>query len=217
MSNDRTEAPPARRRPTQLNVRVTSEEKELLQEAATRAGLTLRDFVLKAGLLAAHHLGPKEWGILRHDPQAIVSVLGQGPRIESEQPETVLTARMRNRCQAAAKGGAHKWADVGNELAIEAKSHPPPGIDDRTWYYEILELEAMLLGGHKHAALRWLGRHYPGVVAEIPGRAQSKVIEGAMAAAREGKVKTLPPKDALHRAKMQTLDAASDDEWGEAT
>lgn len=158
----------------QMNVWLTPEERDEIQQAARAIGMTTAEFVTEACRKAANELVPS------------------ARKPHSEEGEQLLSATLRRLCTTAERGGSVGYADVGYEFAIQAYLYPPDDIGDEDWLHEMYNFIDLLREGEQWAIVEWTTRHYPDLMAAVPARRRLQFAAGAIAANGDQRVQTPP-------------------------
>ena len=157
-------------------LRISTENKATIKEAATIVGKSLTTFITDAALKQAKQ-------VERRPPAR--GVHGGVP------------SWFRATCYEASKGGAGGYKIAGYKLASSLGKESPHDIEDDEWSEEIEKLKGLLDVAVKRSShgpytriddgapvIAWFTEHYPKAMALVPARRRDQFVAGVARGAR---------------------------------
>ena|SRR2546427_5550786 len=150
-----------------LILRIGTEEKELIAEAAGRSGESMTTLVQRAALKEAKKILSKKGG------KRIQQAAGR---------RTSVPSFFRAGCWEASRGGTNTYATPAWHLAIHVDEQIPYDVEQDEWSEQIAKLLDLCGKEDYDSIWQWFVDHYPKCMKLVPIRRKEQFVKGILRA-----------------------------------
>lgn len=141
-----------------LVIRIEGEVKRQLEAAASREGLSLSTFVIRAAMAKAQNVLKK--------PEPAKGAFRGVPTF------------FRALCDEATRGGSLGYEGVGFSLARTIPTMCPDDLTEEEWQEEVAGLLELFNDEDHDGVWSWLGTHFPKCMELVPARRKDQFLSG---------------------------------------
>jgi hypothetical protein len=149
-----------------LVIRISAEDKAMIQNAADLRGQSASAFVTAVAIREAREVQNS-------------FVLANARERGRKGVHRGLPTWFRASCREAAQGGTNNYRWVGQKLLGSLANEVPSDLENDEWYEELQKrLDPLLAGKDNEALLAWFLEHMPRFIKQIPQRRYHQFFSG---------------------------------------